>query len=68
MKSKTSYLTFNTREKIGILNITQEVGKVVFESDIKEGLCFINDEEGSLKDDSKKWLKGLARSSSKLGS
>lgn len=71
MKSKTSYLTFTTKEKIEILNITQEVEKAVAESGIKEGLClvnsmhitssvFINDEEEGLKKDFVKWLEGLA--------
>lgn len=71
MKSFRKYLTLNTKEKIEILNITQEVDKVLSESKIKEGLClvnamhitasvFINDEESGLKEDFKEWLEGLA--------
>jgi len=71
MKSKTEYITINTKEPIEIVNITKEVEKVVKESGIKEGLClvnpmhitssvFINDEESGLKEDFKKWLEELA--------
>lgn len=71
MKSYTKYLTINTKEKIEIINITSKVEKAISESGIKEGLClvnamhitasvFINDEESGLKEDFKKWLKGLA--------
>ena len=71
MKSKTEYLTINTKEPIEFVNITREVEKVVKKSGIKEGIClvnpmhitasvFINDEESGLKEDWKKWLKGLA--------
>ncbi len=67
MKSKTEYLTFNTKDKIEFVNITSEVERVVAESGIKEGLClvnamhitasvFINDEESGLKEDFKEWL------------
>jgi len=71
MKAKTEYLSFNTREKVELVNITAEVERVVRESGVKEGLClvnsmhitssvFINDEEGGLKEDYKKWLEELA--------
>lgn len=71
MKSKTEYITINTKEPVEIVNITKEVEKVVKESGTKEGLClvnpmhitasvFINDEESGLKEDWKKWLEGLA--------
>ncbi len=71
MKSKTVYLTFNTKKKIELINITREVQKVVEESGIKEGLClvnsmhitssvFINDEEPGLKKDFIEWLENLA--------
>jgi len=71
MKSKTEYITINTKELIEIVNITREVEDVVKKSGIKEGLClvnpmhitasvFINDEESGLKEDWKKWLEGLA--------
>ncbi len=71
MKSHTTYLNFTTREKVEIINITNQVAHAVCESGIQEGLClvnamhitasvFINDEEQGLKDDFKKWLEGLA--------
>ncbi len=71
MKSHTKYLTFNTKEKIEFINISQEVEQAVKESGIKEGFClvnsmhitssvFINDEESGLKRDWKAWLEKLA--------
>ena len=71
MKSKTKYLTINTKGLVEIVNITPEVEEVVRESGIKEGFClvnsmhitssvFINDEESGLKEDFKKWLEKLA--------
>ena len=71
MKSKTKYIEIETENKIEIVNITDEVEKVVKHSRIKEGLClvnsmhitssiFVNDEEGGLKRDWVKWLEKLA--------
>lgn len=71
MKSYTQYLTFNTNNKIEIINITDKVKKAVVESKVKEGLClinsmhitasvFINDEEEGLKQDFINWLEQLA--------
>ena len=71
MKSYTHYLTFNTKNKIEFINITEKVEEAVRQSEIKEGLClvnamhitasvFINDEEEGLKQDFKKWLEELA--------
>lgn len=71
MKAYTTYLTFNTKQKIEIVNITDRVKQAVEESGIKEGLClvnamhitasvFVNDEEEGLKEDFKKWLEKLA--------
>ncbi len=42
MKSKTSYLEFNTKEKIEFVRITDRVERIVSESGIKEGLVLIN--------------------------
>ena len=39
MKSKTEYLTFNTKTKRAFVNITPDVRKIVQDSKIKEGLC-----------------------------
>jgi thiamine phosphate synthase YjbQ (UPF0047 family) len=38
MKSKTEYLTFNTKTKRAFVNITPDVRKIVQDSKIKEGL------------------------------
>jgi secondary thiamine-phosphate synthase enzyme len=71
MKSKTEYLTFNTITRGRFINITPDVGKIVEESKIKEGLClvnamhitasiFINDDESGLHLDFDGWLERLA--------
>ena len=71
MKVKTHYLTFNTKKRIDFINITQEVRKVIKESQIREGLClvnamhisasiFINDNESGLHYDFENWLEKLA--------
>jgi secondary thiamine-phosphate synthase enzyme len=71
MKFKTHYLVFNTNKKIDFINITQEVRKVIKESQIREGLClvnamhitasvFINDNESGLHSDFENWLEKLA--------
>lgn len=71
MKAYTKHLTYNTRDKIELINITPAVEEIVTTSKIKEGLClvnamhitasvFINDEEAGLKEDFKAWLKTLA--------
>jgi len=71
MKSKTRYLTFNTKTRNAFVNITEDVQKVVNESKIKEGIClvnamhitasiFVNDNENGLHHDFEKWLEKLA--------
>jgi secondary thiamine-phosphate synthase enzyme len=71
MKSKTEYLTFNTKTRREFINITHDVRKIVEESKIKEGLClvnamhitasvFINDNESGLHNDFESWLEELA--------
>ena len=71
MKSRTAYLTFNTQERHTYVNITPQVRKVVEESGVREGMVlvnamhisasvFINDDEGGLHEDFKRWLEGLA--------
>ncbi|MGC2575468.1 MAG: YjbQ family protein [Candidatus Nitrosopolaris sp.] len=71
MKSKTEYLTFNTKTKRAFVNITPDVRKIVQDSKIKEGLClvnamritasvFINDNESGLHGDFDRWLEKLA--------
>ena len=71
MKSSTKYLTFNTKEKIKFINITENVEKFVSESGVKEGIVlvnpmhitasvYINDAESGLIEDYQTWLKKLA--------
>jgi len=71
MKSHTKELTFLTRERQEIINITGEVQAAVEASGVKEGLClvnamhitasvFINDNESGLHHDIMHWLEGLA--------
>jgi secondary thiamine-phosphate synthase enzyme len=71
MKSVTEYLTFNVPSRIGFVNITSQVEKIIQKSGIMEGLClvnamhitasvFINDDENGLHHDYEKWLEELA--------
>ncbi|MHA1960981.1 MAG: secondary thiamine-phosphate synthase enzyme YjbQ [Candidatus Thorarchaeota archaeon] len=71
MKSHTKYLTFNVPARMDFVHITTQVQNEVSESGVKEGLClvnamhitasvFINDNEGGLHDDYKRWLEELA--------
>ncbi|HBE02530.1 MAG: secondary thiamine-phosphate synthase enzyme [Spirochaetes bacterium GWF1_41_5] len=71
MKAITEYLAFNVPQRMGFVNITEEVEKILEKSQIKEGLClvnamhitasvFINDNESGLHEDYKKWLEKLA--------
>lgn len=71
MKSFTEYLTYNVPSRLGFVNITPEVRKIIQKSGIKEGLClvnamhitasvFINDNESGLHQDYEKWLEEIA--------
>ncbi len=71
MKSKTEYLTFNTRKQREYVLITDRVAEVVAESGIAEGMVlvsamhitagvFINDAESGLLGDIDEWLEHLA--------
>ena len=71
MKSQTEYLRFNVPARMGFVNITGEVERVVGESGVREGLVlvnamhitasvFINDNESGLHEDYKRWLEELA--------
>jgi len=42
MKTKTAYLTFETKKKIEIIRITDDVQQVVDESGVKEGFVLVN--------------------------
>ena len=71
MKTLTEYLTFKTKTRRALVNITPDVEKLIKKSGIKEGLClvnamhitasvFINDNESGLHHDYEKWLEELA--------
>lgn len=71
MKSYNEYLTFNTRKKFELINITADVEKAIHKSAVSEGMAlvsamhitagvFINDEESGIKNDIEEWLQKLA--------
>ncbi len=70
-KAYTEYLTFNTKNRRGLIKITDRVQEAVEKSGIKEGLClvsamhltasvFIQDDEEGLHEDIWQWLEKLA--------
>lgn len=71
MKFSTEYLTFNTKKRRELINITKEVERILISSGIKEGMAlvsamhitagvFINDAESGLHRDIEEWLQKLA--------
>ena len=71
MKSHTSYLTFNTKQRKEIVPITSEVERIIRESGIQEGLALVsamhitaavivNDEEPGLWHDIMDWVEQVA--------
>lgn len=71
MKSRTDYLTFETREREEFVCITDQVARIVAESAIQEGFClvsamhitaavYVNDLEYGLIEDIKDWLRDIA--------
>jgi len=71
MKSHRKELTFKTKTRRALLNITPIIEAELRESGIQEGLClvnamnitasvFINDDEGGLHQDFERWLEKLA--------
>ena len=73
MKSLTDYLWFTLKERRGLVNITDEVERLVKKSGVQEGLClvsamhitasiWVNDDEEGLWDDFWKLLERLAPS------
>lgn len=71
MNVLTEYLTFHTKTRVAIVNITPDVRRLVAKSGIREGLClvnamhitasvFVNDNEPGLHGDYKRWLERLA--------
>ncbi|GBE19703.1 hypothetical protein BMS3Abin17_00428 [archaeon BMS3Abin17] len=77
MKIHTKHLAIKTNNRIEFVNITEKVRGVVKESGVKEGIVlinpmhitasvFINDNEGGLLQDFRKWLEGLAPMDEKI--
>jgi secondary thiamine-phosphate synthase enzyme len=71
MTAHTEYLTFNTRKRHELVNITERVAEIVQRAGLREGLClvsamhitsgiWVNDEEEGLKADVFEWLEQLA--------
>ena len=71
MKTHTEHLTFNTKKRYEIVNITPHIERALRKSNIKEGLClvnsmhitssvFINDNESGLHQDFMEWVEKLA--------
>lgn len=71
MKTHTEYLWFNTNQHREYINITDDVGRILGKSGIKEGMIlisamhitaavYVNDAEQGLIEDIDKWLEGLA--------
>ena len=71
MKTYTEYLTFNTKNRYEIVNITPQVASAIGKSKVKEGIClvnsmhitssvFINDNESGLHQDFLEWVEELA--------
>jgi secondary thiamine-phosphate synthase enzyme len=71
MTAHTEYLTFSTRQRRELINITERLAEIVERSRIREGMClvsamhitaaiWVNDEEDGLKQDFQQWLDALA--------
>jgi secondary thiamine-phosphate synthase enzyme len=71
MRTITKYLTFHTKKRFKLINITPEIVKIVQESNVSEGIClvnsmhitssiFVNDNESGLHHDFEIWLQKLA--------
>jgi secondary thiamine-phosphate synthase enzyme len=71
IKAHTEYLTFRTMERYEMVHITDQVQRIVRESGVVDGLCFVspmhitaaiyvNDNEDGLIEDISTWLEELA--------
>jgi len=71
MTAHTEYLSFTTRQRRELINITERLAEIVARSRIQEGMClvsamhitaaiWVNDEEDGLKQDFQEWLDVLA--------
>jgi len=70
MTSHTAYLTFTTKTRRELINVTERLAAIVAASGVREGLClvsamhitaaiWVNDEEDGLKHGGQEWLDGL---------
>jgi secondary thiamine-phosphate synthase enzyme len=70
-KAHTEYLYFETKKRKELVNITDELARIVHRSGIADGMClvsamhitaaiWVNDEESGLKVDLMEWLENLA--------
>ena len=71
LKAHTEYLTFHTKSRVELVNITPKISAIVKRSGVSEGMClanamhitasvFVNDNEPGLHSDYKEWLEELA--------
>ncbi len=71
MNAHTEYLTFNTKTRRELINITDTVAEILSRSGIAEGFClvgamhitaaiWVNDEESGLKEDFMEWAERIA--------
>jgi secondary thiamine-phosphate synthase enzyme len=71
MRSRTEYLKMEVPTRVGFVNLTPEVERIVRESGVQDGMVlvnamhitasvFINDDEGGLHHDYERWLETLA--------
>ena len=71
MRAHTEYLSFNTKNRRELVNITDRLAEIVAAAEVEEGLClvsamhitaaiWVNDEESGLKQDLVEWLDRLA--------
>ena len=70
MRTYTEYITFNTKNRIEFVHITNRIGYIIKKSEIKDGLClinpmhitaavFVNDNESGLQHDFLSFLKRI---------
>lgn len=71
MTAHTEYLSFTTRQRRELVNITERLAEIVQRSRVQEGMClvsamhitaaiWVNDEGDGLKQDFQQWLDALA--------
>lgn len=71
MTAHTEYLTFTTRQRRELINVTDRLAEIAARSGVREGMMlvsamhitaaiWVNDEEDGLKQDVQQWLDELA--------